>query len=106
MCPERRYYDEKCEFLRVPVSRAVGLERLSDGNCFAATGRNLSASGVLFDTAELLCAGDRLQMQIGSGQPLVADLGATIEAVRVEPLSGSGRCAVGSAIRAIHNGSS
>jgi hypothetical protein len=102
MCPDRQSYDEKRDFLRIPVDCELKLETVPDGRSFNATGRNLSAGGVLFHTEELLQTGDRLEMHIGSGQPLFPDLDATIEVVRVEPLSDSGRYAIGSAIRTIH----
>jgi hypothetical protein len=102
MCPDRQSYDEKRDHLRIPVVCKLTLETVPDGKCFSATGRNLSAGGVLFHTEELLQTGDRLEMHIGSGQPLFPDLDATIEVVRVEPLGDSDCYAVGSAIRMIH----
>jgi hypothetical protein len=102
MGPGRQSYDEKRDFLRIAVDCELTLETVSDGRSFGATGRNLSAGGVLFHTGEPLQAGDRLEMHIGSGQALFPDLDATIEVVRIEPLSESGRYAIGSAIRTIH----
>ena len=102
MCPDRQSYDEKRAFLRIPVECELTLEAAQDGRRFTATGRNLSAGGVLFHTGELLQTGDRLEMHIDSRQPLFPDLDATIEVTRVEPLSEGGRYAIGSAIRTIH----
>jgi hypothetical protein len=102
MCPDRQSYDEKRAFLRIPVECELTLETAQDGRRFTATGRNLSAGGVLFHTGELLQTGDRLEMHIDSRQPLFPDLDATIEVTRVEPLSDGGRYAIGSAIRTIH----
>ncbi len=102
MCRDKRSYDEKRDFMRVPVVCELALEKLPDGGCFTATGRNLSAGGVLFHTDQPLQTGDRLEMHIDSGQSLFPDLDATIEVVRVEALADSGHYAVGSAIRNIH----
>lgn len=102
MCPDSRSYDEKRNFLRIPVVCELMLETVPDGRRFSATGRNLSAGGVLFHTGEALRSGDQLEMHIGSGQPLFPDLDATIEVMRVEPLHDDAGFAVGSAIRTIH----
>ena len=102
MCPDKRSYDEKRDFMRVPVVCELALETQPDGRRFSATGQNLSAGGVLFHTDEPLRTGDQLEMHIDSGQPLFPDLDATIEVVRVEPLGDAGQYAVGSAIRNIH----
>ena len=102
MGPDRQSYDEKRAFLRIPVDCELTLETATGGRSFGARGRNLSAGGVLFHTGELLQTGDRLEMHIDSRQPLFPDLDATIEVLRVEPLSDSGRYAIGSAIRTIH----
>ena len=102
MCPDRQSYDEKRAFLRIPVDCQLTLETAQDGRSFAAKGRNLSAGGVLFHTRELLQTGDRLEMHIDSRQPLFPDLDATIEVVRVEPLSDGDQYAIGGTIRTIH----
>ena len=41
MCPDPRSYDEKRNFLRIPVVCELMLETVPDGRRFSATGRNL-----------------------------------------------------------------
>ena len=102
MSLDRRSYDEKRDFIRVPVECEVGLESAFSGKRFSAAGKDLSAGGVLFHTDELLAPGDRLEIHIESDQALLSVLDATIEVVRVEPLGDGLNYAVGGAIRAVH----
>jgi len=100
---DQRSYEEKRDFIRVPVECDVDLQHEDNGKCFRASGRNLSAGGVLFHTDEPLQPGDRLEMHIESSQVLQSVLNASIEVVRVEPAGEEKRYAVGSAIRTIRN---
>jgi hypothetical protein len=102
MSLDRRSYEEKRGFLRVPVDCEVTLARATSGERFTAAGKNLSANGVLFHTDQRLERGEQLEMHIEAGQPMVSVLDATIEVVRVERLTGGQSYAVGGAIRALH----
>ena len=102
MSLDQRRYEEKRDFIRVPVECVVDLRHADNGDHFQGAGRNLSAGGVLFHTDEPLKPGDRLEMHIESSQALNSVLDASIEVVRVEPASDELCYAVGSAIRAIH----
>ena len=102
MSLDQRPYDEKRGFIRVPVDCEVTLERASDGRRFPATGKNLSASGVLFHTDERLEPGEQLDIRIEANQALYSVLDATIEVVRVEAVGDGRSYAVGSSIKTIH----
>jgi len=101
---DQRTYEEKRDFIRVPVQCRVALEMIGSGRQFVAEGRNLSGNGVLFLTEEPLQPGDRLNLRIESTQVLTSALDATIEVVRVETLASESRYAVGSAMCVINNG--
>ncbi len=104
MSLDQRSYEEKRDFIRVPVQCEVTLETLDSGRQFVAEGRNLSGNGVLFLTEESLQPGDRLNLHIEATQVLTSVLDATIEVVRVEALADGSRYAVGSTICTITNG--
>ncbi len=104
MSLDQRSYEEKRDYIRVPVQCEMALEALDGGKQFVAEGRNLSGNGVLFLTEESLQPGDRLNLHIEATQVLMSVLDATIEVVRVEALAGESRFAVGSAICNIDNG--
>ena len=103
MSLDQRPYDEKRGFIRMPVDCEVTLEHEVDGRRFLGSGKNLSASGVLFYTDEPLKPGDRLEIHIEANQALLSVLDATIEVVRVEAVGDGLSYAVGSAIQAIHD---
>ena len=103
MSLDQRSYEEKRNFIRVPVECVVDLQHAGNGSRFQGSGRNLSACGVLFHTDETLKPGDRLEMHIESSQALASVLDASIEVVRVEPVSDGRSYAVGSVIRTIHS---
>ncbi|VAW75769.1 hypothetical protein MNBD_GAMMA15-2477 [hydrothermal vent metagenome] len=100
---DQRTYEEKRDYIRVPVQCEVALEAIDGSKHFVAEGRNLSGNGVLFFTDERLQPGDRLNLHIEATQVLMSVLDATIEVVRVESLAGESRFAVGSSICAIDN---
>ena len=102
MSLDQRSFDEKRDFIRVPVDCVVALTESATGKCFTAAGKNLSACGVLFHTDQLLEPGDCLEMHIESSQALLSVLDATIEIVRVEPQADGALYAVGGAIRQVH----
>jgi len=102
MSLDQRSFDEKRDFIRVPVDCVVALTESASGRCFTAAGKNLSGCGVLFHTDQLLQPGDRLEMHIESGQALLSGLDATIEVVRVEVQADGALYAVGGAIRHVH----
>jgi hypothetical protein len=104
MSLNHRPYDEKRDFIRVPVACDMALETLDTGRRFVAEGRNLSGNGVLFVTDEALQPGDRLNLHIEAATVLMSVLDATIEVVRVEALAGESRFAVGGAICTINTG--
>ncbi|HHJ14427.1 MAG TPA: PilZ domain-containing protein [Gammaproteobacteria bacterium] len=104
MRTDQRMYEEKRDFIRVPVQCEVQLEALDSGRRFTAEGRNLSGNGVLFLTDEPLVPGQRLNLHIEATEVLVSVLDATIEVVRIEAVPGEDRFAVGGAIRSIENG--
>ena len=103
MTLDRRSYEEKRDFIRMPVDCDVSLEDKASGKQFTAAGKNLSANGVLFHTVEALAPGDRLEMHIEASQALLSVLEATIEVVRVESLGDGRSFAVGGAIRKLHS---
>lgn len=103
MSLDQRRYDEKRDFIRVPVECDVELQHEGSGKRFQGSGRNLSACGVLFHTDESLKPGDRLEMHIESSQVLTSVLDASIEVVRVDPASDGLSYAVASAIRSINS---
>jgi len=104
MSLDQRSYEEKRDFIRVPVQCEVALEAIESGRRFVAEGRNLSGNGVLFLTDEPLQPGQRLNLHIEATQVLMSVLDATIEVVRVEALADGSRFAVGGAICTINNG--
>ena len=102
MSLDQRSYEEKRDYIRVPVECEVSLENSASGKRFVASGKNLSASGVLFHTEEPLAPGDQLEMHIEASRALMSVLDATIEVIRVESTADGNLYAVGSAIRNIH----
>jgi len=100
---DQRSYDEKRDFIRVPVDCDVELQHADNGKRFQGFGKNLSACGVLFHTDEPLKPGDRLELHIESSQTVTSVLDASIEVVRVEPASDQLSYAVASAIRSIRS---
>jgi hypothetical protein len=103
MSLDQRSYEEKRDYIRVPVECEVSLENSTNGKRFVASGKNLSASGVLFHTDELLRPGDRLELHIEAHQALLSVLDASIEVVRVETLEDGRAYAAGCAITHLHN---
>ncbi|TCK17675.1 PilZ domain-containing protein [Thiogranum longum] len=104
MSLDRRSFDEKRDFIRVPVDCDISLEAVDTGRHFTAEGRNLSGNGVLFVTDETLQPGDRLNLRIEATQVLMSVLDATIEVVRVEALAEESRFVVGGLICTINSG--
>ncbi len=104
MSLDQRSYEEKRDFIRVPVQCEVALEAIDTGKRFVAEGRNLSGNGVLFVTEEPLRPGDRLNLRIEATTVLMSVLDAVVEVVRVEAIDNDSRYAVGGAIRSIENG--
>ena len=102
MSLDERPYDEKRDFHRIPIQCALTLKNAASGKSFTATGKDLSAGGVLFYTSEILQAGDFLELHMEASQALFSVLDATIEVLRVEPLADKGGFSVGSAIRSLH----
>ena len=102
MSLDQRSYEEKRDYIRVPVECEVSLEHNASGKRFVADGKNLSASGVLLHTDELLRPGDRLEMHIEAHQALLSVLDASIEVVRVEAMDESRSYAAGCAITRLH----
>lgn len=105
MSLDRRSYEEKRDFIRVPVDCEVALQMPASGRRFTGVGKNLSGGGVLFYTDELLAPGDELVIHIESRQAVLSVLDATIEVIRVEPVTDGIRYAVGGAIRRVHDAS-
>lgn len=103
MSLDRRTYEEKRDYIRVPVDCEVSLQHTGDGRQFTALGKNLSASGVLFHTDQSLRPGECLKMHIEASRFLVSVLDATVEVVRVVALDGGQRYAVGGAITELHH---
>ena len=103
MSMDRRSYEEKRDFVRIPVECEISLARADGGGSFVAAGRNLSAGGVAFDTDELLQPGDRLEMHIEARQTLHSVLDASIEVLRVETGRDGRACAAGCAITRLHS---
>lgn len=103
MSLDQRGYEEKRGYIRMPVDCEISLEDKTSGRRFQASGRNLSASGVLFHTDEVLQPGDRLEMRIEAHQVLLSVLDASIEVLRVEPAEDGRSCTVGCAITRLHS---
>ena len=103
MSLDQRSYEEKRSFIRVAVDCEVALEAAASGRRFTGIGKNLSAGGVLFHTDELLAPGDQLEIHIESSHALLSVLDATIEVIRVEPVTDGASFAIGSLIRSIHD---
>ncbi len=103
MSLDQRSFDEKRDFIRVPVECEVKLQYADSGKHFQGFGKNLSACGVMFHTDEPLKPGDCLELHIEASQALISVLDASIEVVRVEPASDKLSYAVGSAIRSIRS---
>jgi hypothetical protein len=102
MSLDQRGYDEKRDFIRMPVDCEISLQSPVNGKHFNAAGKNLSAGGVLFYTDEPLRPGDRLEMHIEASQVVTSVLDATIEVVRVESLGDGRSYAVGGSITELH----
>jgi hypothetical protein len=102
MSLDQRSYEEKRDFIRVPVECEISLQDAESGKRFLANGKNLSAGGVLFYTDEPLQPGDRLEMHIEAHQVLLSVLDASIEVLRVESLKGGRSYAAGCAITNLH----
>jgi hypothetical protein len=102
MSLDQRSYEEKRDFVRIPVECEVSLQDAASGRRFLANGKNLSASGVLLHTDELLQPGDRLEMHIEAHQALLSVLDASIEVLRVEALGDGRSYAAGCAITRLH----
>ena len=103
MSLDQRNYEEKRDFIRVPVECEISLQDVRSGKRFLAEGKNLSASGVLFHTDEPLEPGDRLEMHIEAHQVLLSVLDASIQVLRVEPLGDGHSYAAGCAITSMHS---
>ncbi len=102
MSLDQRSYEEKRDFIRVPVECEISLEDRQTGKRFLANGKNLSASGVLFYTDEPLQPGDRLEMHIEAHQVLLSVLDASIQVLRVEPVGDGSSYAAGCEITQLH----
>jgi hypothetical protein len=104
MSLDQRSYEEKRDFIRMPVECEISLVSAASGRQFTASGRNLSAGGVLFHTDEPLRPGDRLEMHIEAREPLVSVLDANIEVLRVEPGDDGRSCTAGCLITRLRTG--
>ncbi len=102
MLPNQRPYEEKRDFIRVSLDCAVHLQHAASGQRFIASGRNLSAGGVLFLTEEPLACGDLLEMHIEADQALFSMLTATVEVLRIEAQAQTATQWVSGVIRTIH----
>jgi hypothetical protein len=99
---DQRSYEEKRDFIRVPVECEISLQDTDSGKRFLANGKNLSASGVLFHIDTPLQPGDRLELHIEAHQVLLSVLDASIEVLRVERVDDGLAYAVGCAITRLH----
>jgi hypothetical protein len=102
MSLDQRSYEEKRDFIRVPVECEISLQDVRSGKHFLANGKNLSASGVLFYIDERLQPGDRLEMRIEARRVLLSVLEASIEVLRVEPVGDGQSYAAGCVITQLH----
>ena len=103
MSLDRRSYEEKRNFIRVPVECEVMLASPVDGKRFRGIGKDLSGGGILFHTEEFLEPGEHLEIHIEARQAMFSVLDATIEVVRVQRLADGRHYAVGGAIRAVRS---
>jgi hypothetical protein len=99
---DQRSYEERRDFIRIPIEGEVSLLDAESGKAFLANGRNLSASGVLLHADEPLRPGDRLEMRIEAHQTLLSVLDASIEVLRVKILDDGRSFAAGCAITRLH----
>lgn len=93
-------YEEKRNFVRVPIDCDVLLRSETDNREFTVRGKDLSAGGVLFYTDQEMSCGEHFNLHIEAHQALFSVLDADIEVVRIVPLN-EGGYAIGSAIHSI-----
>lgn len=79
-----RQYEEKRNFHRMSVDCALSFNVLGDKQAATGQCKNLSATGVLFETFHPMSIGSRIQINITPQKSVVAPLNAVAEIVRVE----------------------
>jgi hypothetical protein len=99
---DQRSYEEKRDFMHVPVECEISLHDADSGKRFLANGKNLSARGVLFHIDEPLQPGDRPELPIEAHQVPLSVPDASIEVLRVECVDDGLAYAVGCAITRLH----
>ncbi len=100
MPPAGREYDEKRDYRRMVVDCEVQYRNLSTGETGIGQGKDLSAKGILFISAQPIKAGTELEIQIEPDRALVPPLHAVVDVVRSSE-GGPGCFLIGASIREI-----
>lgn len=78
-------YNEKRLFCRMKIDAAVDYTIPGDSTLYKGYCRNLSHSGILFNTANILSEGKSIEVLIDTKSDKFKPMKATVEILRVEP---------------------
>lgn len=93
-----REYEEKRDFIRMCVECPMSFTRQGDSTVYSATARDLSGSGLGFNSTQMVRMGELLTVQVVPDKAVVAPLQAEVEVVRVDTM-GPGSYDIGVAIK-------
>ena len=83
-------FKEKREYARMAIDAELSCTLLGEGTSFSGKGRNISHSGIQFETDNLLAPGTSLEISIDSQSNKIMPMTATVNVLRVEPLEKTG----------------
>ena len=82
-------YNEKRLFCRLPIAAELTYKIKGESKTYTGQCRNLSHSGIQFDTERLLEEGASLEITIDTKSDKFKPMNAIIEILRVDPLDNS-----------------
>ncbi len=82
-----RKYEEKRDFPRMNIEADLTYSRSQDKGLYEALSKNLSHSGILFETEQTLSPGESVVLTMDSRNNKFIPLKAKAEVIRVNPIS-------------------
>jgi hypothetical protein len=83
-------HNEKRLFCRIPITAELTYTIMGESTTFKGQCKNLSHSGIQFETATLLKEGTSLEITIDTKSDKFKPMNATVMVLRIEPLENSG----------------
>ncbi|MEW6600379.1 MAG: PilZ domain-containing protein [Nitrospirota bacterium] len=83
-------YSEKRLFCRIPITAELTYTKQGEKTLFKGICKNLSHSGIQFETRELLAEGAFLEITIDTKSDKFQPMNASIRVIRIDPLDNLG----------------